>query len=325
MAVTTLVLHGAPRCERPPESRKGTSLSDSKNARAVFVVHGRNEALRNSLFEFLRSINLSPMEWTTAVELTGDGSPYVGQVLDAAFDHATAVVVLLTPDEVAYLQPRYGSGEDDPETQAAPQARPNVLFEAGMALGRDPKHTVIVEIGLVRPFSDIAGRHIVRLSNDVASRQALAQRLARAGCDVSLSGTDWHTVGDFTPPTPPGAGSALGRRVPNISAVRAPIDFDVKYLNKGGNRMDKLQIINRGTDSAFDIELTVPDGAALDLSHAERIPRIPGGGKSVTVDVMNERRFFGSAERIAAFDLTVSGRTEDGETITQNIFLDLNG
>jgi predicted nucleotide-binding protein len=51
--------------------------------------------------------------------------------------------VLLTPDEIAYLQPRYGNGDHDPETLPAPQARPNVLFEAGMALGRDASRTVL--------------------------------------------------------------------------------------------------------------------------------------------------------------------------------------
>lgn len=166
-------------------------MNSPSDSRSVFVVHGRNEPLRKSMFDFLRSINLSPMEWTTAVELTGEGSPYIGQVLDAAFDHATAVVVLMTPDEVAYLQPRYGHGENDQETQPAPQARPNVLFEAGMALGRDAKRTVLVEVGEVRPFSDVAGRHAIRLSNAPASRQALANRLRTAGCAVNLNGTDW--------------------------------------------------------------------------------------------------------------------------------------
>jgi len=78
--------------------------------RSVFVVHGRNETLRRALFEFLRSIDLAPMEWTRAVELTGVGSPYIGQVLDAAFERAQSIVVLQTPDEIAYLQPRYGIG-----------------------------------------------------------------------------------------------------------------------------------------------------------------------------------------------------------------------
>src|SRR5450756_1665457 len=61
------------------------------SARSVFVVHGRNEALRKAMFDFLRSINLSPMEWSHAVQLTGEGSPYIGQVLDAALSNAAAV------------------------------------------------------------------------------------------------------------------------------------------------------------------------------------------------------------------------------------------
>jgi hypothetical protein len=300
-------------------------LSETENRRAVFVVHGRNEILRKSMFDFLRSINLSPLEWTEAVALTGEGSPYIGQVLDAAFDHARAIVVLLTPDEVAYLQPPYASNTDDPETQPAPQARPNVLFEAGMALGRDPKRTVLVEIGSMRPFSDVAGRHAIRMTNDHKSRQELAKRLTTAGCDVNLDGTDWHSSGDFTAPDPPGGGHSLGRRIPGIVSVRPPIDFDVKYFNKGGNRIDKLQVINRGTDTAFDVSMTVPENSALDLRQMQPIPKIPGSGKSVTVDVMNYGRFFGSDDRVFAFDLTLAARSEAGEPFTQDVFLDLNG
>jgi predicted nucleotide-binding protein len=222
------------------------------NTRSVFVVHGRNESLRKAMFEFLRSIDLSPMEWSEAVRLTGEGSPYIGHVLDAAFTHAAAIVVLMTPDEIAYLQPQFGHGNDDSETKPAAQARPNVLFEAGMALGRDPRRTVLVEVGDVRPFSDVAGRHAIRLTNDPAQRQELATRLHTAGCATKLLGTDWHTAGDFTPPLPPGEGLPLGRRLASNTTTRKPIDFDVKYFNKGGNRIDKLQIINRGTETGLD-------------------------------------------------------------------------
>ncbi len=48
--------------------------------------------------------------------------------------------------------------------------------EAGMALGKYPERTVFVSIGSYRKFSDIDGRHIVRLSNQVATRQTLADR-----------------------------------------------------------------------------------------------------------------------------------------------------
>lgn len=302
-------------------------MNSQSDSRSVFVVHGRNEPLRKSMFDFLRSINLSPMEWTTAVELTGEGSPYIGQVLDAAFDHATAIVVLMTPDEVAYLLPRYGHGENDQETLPAPQARPNVLFEAGMALGRDARRTVLVEIGEVRAFSDVAGRHAIRLSNAPASRQALANRLRTAGCAVDLNGTDWHATGDFTAPPPPGDGLPLGRRLPSSTSARRAIDFDLKYFNKGGNRLDKLQVINRGTETAYDVAVTVPENAALNLRSTDvgSIAKIPGGGRSVTVDVLNTRRMMGGPRQESAFDVSLTARTESGEQVSQDVFIDLNG
>lgn len=168
------------------------------DARNIFVVHGRNLEARNSLFRFLRSIGLSPIEWSQAIKATGKASPFIGEILDVAFSNAQAVVVLMTPDDVARLQEQFRSPHDPPyEAQLTGQARPNVLFEAGMAMGRNPDRTVIVELGALRPFSDIAGRHTVRMNNAPAARQELAQRLETAGCIVDLSGRDWHTEGDF--------------------------------------------------------------------------------------------------------------------------------
>lgn len=173
--------------------------STAQDLRNVFVVHGRNLEARNSLFRFLRSIGLRPLEWSQAIKETGKASPFISEILDVAFSKAQAVVVLMTPDDVAQLQEPFRSPHDPPfESQLTGQARPNVLFEAGMAMGRNPDRTVIVELGILRPFSDIAGRHTVKLSNATASRQALAQRLDNAGCAVDLTGSDWHTEGDFT-------------------------------------------------------------------------------------------------------------------------------
>lgn len=275
------------------------------------------------MFDFLRATGLQPIEWTQAVALTGKGSPYIGEVLDAAFEKASAVVVLMTPDEVAYLQPQYGNGDDDPEIQPAPQARPNVLFEAGMALGRDQQRTILVEVGDVRPFSDVGGRHVVRLTNDIATRHALATRLQTAGCAVDLSGQDWHTAGDFTPPAAPGGGLLLGRRVPSAPTTRKPIDFDLRYVNKGGHRIDKLAVFNRGTEPAFEIALSVPDGSALGFINGSTIDKIPPG-KSVTIDVLSSLRIMGAKES-PAFDVTITAKTEAGDVVTQDVFIDMNG
>jgi predicted nucleotide-binding protein len=172
---------------------------DNSDARKVFVVHGRNWELRNALFSFLRSVGLEPIEWGEAIKMTGHGTPYPGDVLDKAFATAKAIVVLMTPDDEARLIEDY-RGKNEPifETELTPQPRQNVILEAGMALGRDSRRTILVEIGQLRPMSDILGRHMVRLDNTPEKRQDLIDRLEEAGCAVNIKGRrDWLTVGNF--------------------------------------------------------------------------------------------------------------------------------
>jgi predicted nucleotide-binding protein len=133
------------------------------------------------------------------VKATRRGSPYVGEVLEKAFEKAVAVVVLLTPDDEARLRrPYQGSSEPAHERNLTPQARPNVLFEAGMAFGRNPMRSIIVEIGRVRPFTDISGRYGIRFGGAVEDRARLKDRLKTAGCLVDEAGNHWYTAGDFT-------------------------------------------------------------------------------------------------------------------------------
>ena len=179
-------------------SRREAAGPDIQGPRVVFVVHGRNSRARDAMFTFLRSIGLYPLEWSEAVRATGETSPYIGNILDVAFSIAQAIVVLLTPDDEGCLRDPFRSPGDPPhEIELTPQARLNVIFEAGMAIGRRVDRTILVELGELRPFSDIAGRHVVRLNNTTQRRQEFAQRLQAAGCPVNLTGTDWHTAGDF--------------------------------------------------------------------------------------------------------------------------------
>jgi hypothetical protein len=151
------------------------------------------------MFEFLLALGLSPIEWSEAVAWTSDGSAYIKEVLDRGFAAAHAIVVLLTADEMAYLRPQFASAEDTAmETTPNPQARPNVLFEAGMAFGRYPERTVLVTLGVTRQFSDVAGKLAVRLSDSVSDRQNLAERLKAIGSPVDFDyKMVWHTAGNF--------------------------------------------------------------------------------------------------------------------------------
>ena len=165
----------------------------------IFVVHGRNKKINDAMFSFLRSIGLEPMEWGKAKMSANKGSPFIGEILDAAFSAVDAILVLFTPDEDVKLKNEFIGKTDDNEILS--QSRPNVLFEAGMAMGYRPNRTILVEVGDMRPFSDIAGRHIVRLDNSSESRMGLVQALQAIGMEVDIEGKTGYLglgVADFS-------------------------------------------------------------------------------------------------------------------------------
>lgn len=167
----------------------GARPSDPKK---VMVVYGRDSEATKAMFDFLRALDLKPQEWSTLVRYANNGAPYVGDVLSEGFSNAQAVVVLLTPDDEARMcEELRGEHEPDHEKALMGQARPNVLFEAGMAFGTHPDRTIVVELGTLRPFSDIHGRHTIRLDGTVPPLREIARRLQTAGCDVDDSGDDW--------------------------------------------------------------------------------------------------------------------------------------
>ncbi|MEX2162237.1 MAG: TIR domain-containing protein [Anaerolineales bacterium] len=183
-----------------PVNTTKNDIEITKNPKRVFVINGRNEGVRRAFFELLRSMKLEPIEWNEALALTKHPTPYIGDTIDKGFEEAQAFLVLLTPEDVVYLHNDYQK-IDNPayEKEETLQPRPNVIFEAGMAMGKNPMRTVLVQVGQIKPFSDIAGRHTLRWENKTEKRQELANRLSTAGCDVDiLTSVDWHTAGDFS-------------------------------------------------------------------------------------------------------------------------------
>ena len=200
VATTNRSVNTEPSSGSPTQEFSGDfSNSTLNDARNVFVIHGRNVQIKQSMFEFLRSIDLRPLEWSQLVASTRSGSPYIQTVLNQAFVQAQATIVLLTPDDVAILNHSLRM-KDDPEYEKrlTGQARPNVLLEAGMAIALNREQTIFVEIGELRPFSDMAGIHTLRFDGSPDSRQALVSRLKTAGCAADTDhNTDWLTTGDF--------------------------------------------------------------------------------------------------------------------------------
>ncbi|MET0622466.1 MAG: L-histidine N(alpha)-methyltransferase [Pyrinomonadaceae bacterium] len=152
-------------------------------ANKVFVVHGRNIKAKEQIFIFLRALGLEPIEWEQAVSLTGMAAPHTLDIVKAGLEVAQCVVVLLTGDEIVKLRPAYGV---EPYRL---QPRPNVLLEAGWALGvAGQQRTILVCFEEIRRISDIDGLNYILLSNNSDSKNAFVSRLKNAGCDVHEEG-----------------------------------------------------------------------------------------------------------------------------------------
>jgi predicted nucleotide-binding protein len=178
-----------------PGSRRASILNDDgegPDPRRVAVVHGRDTSASDALFDFLRDLDLHPLEWTELIRATRSGAPHNQTVVETLFSLARAAAVLLTPDDEVRLHPQLTPDPDQRGEGAwVCQPRPNVLLEAGMALSLHPDRTVLVEVGVTRTPSDLEGVNVVRLDGTAPPLHDLANRLAGAGCSVQTEGTAW--------------------------------------------------------------------------------------------------------------------------------------
>jgi predicted nucleotide-binding protein len=181
--------------------RLGKTKVRATKDNSMFVVHGRDAKLNQDMYAFLSSIGIVPMEWDQAIKAAkGGANPIVGDVISQAMEKVQGVMILLSPDEEAKIRPKFASQNDKTRGHHLKgfQPRPNVIFEAGLALGAHSDKTILVQVGTVRDISDIAGKHMVHLSDSFTDRKRLADRLAsKLRFKIDLDGTTWQTIGDF--------------------------------------------------------------------------------------------------------------------------------
>jgi predicted nucleotide-binding protein len=182
----------SPQSQESPAPYGDRAMPDP---RRVFVIYGRNTAAYDQMVKFLRALKLDPRSF---YDVSADSGPNatVLQIVRHGMAQATGVVALFTPDEWSVLRPTF-----DPKRGAAGelcrwQARPNVIFEAGLALGIAEKRTILVKLGPdVSLFSDVGGIHTVNLDNGHESRNLLRGKLKTAGCVLDLETGDHLHVG----------------------------------------------------------------------------------------------------------------------------------
>jgi predicted nucleotide-binding protein len=190
----------SPASKDSPSSRPPKAIKKTRD-NSIFVVHGRDIQLRDEMYSFLRALGLNPIEWDHAIKTaTGGANPIVGEVIDNAMQKAQGIMVLLSPDEEAKLKNKFSGARDKKYglNRLDGQPRPNVIFEAGLALGAHSDKTILVQVGDIREISDIAGKHIVHLTGTPQSRKALAQRLKdKLKFKIDTVGGNWLEIGQF--------------------------------------------------------------------------------------------------------------------------------
>lgn len=185
---------------RPARAAKPQKVKVTRD-NSIFIVHGRDKSLTDDMYNFLRAIGLNPMEWEHAIDRArGGANPIVGDVINNAMKKAQGVMILLSPDEEAKLKPDFVGARDKRNRlhTLEGQPRPNVIFEAGLALGAHSDKTILVQVGDIREISDIAGKHMVHFDGSPASRKNLIRRLqTKLKFKVDTVGDAWLNVGNF--------------------------------------------------------------------------------------------------------------------------------
>lgn len=147
-------------------------------SKRIFIIHGHDKAAHATLRKFIKSLGLTELAFEKVADEFDDPNPFIAEVVMKGIDIADAVIALFTPDERAALYPP-DAAEASANNEARWQPRPNVIFEAGVALGLAPERTILVTLGSdIRLFSDLSGKHFIDLTSPTA-KERLRRKLSR--------------------------------------------------------------------------------------------------------------------------------------------------
>ena len=148
---------------------------DRKRSNEVFVVHGRDDGIKNTMARFLKDLGLVP--------IILHEQPDQGRTVIEKFEQYAQVdfvVALLTPDDVGALR---GSEKD-----LKPRARQNVILELEYFIGKLGRGRVpALTAGDVEIPSDYAGVLYIPMDTPGAWKMSLVRELKTAGFDVDAN------------------------------------------------------------------------------------------------------------------------------------------
>jgi predicted nucleotide-binding protein len=154
-----------PTVVSPPAPTRGSG---------VFVVHGHDEAAKESVARFVSNLGLEPI----ILHEQASASKTLIEKLER-YGNVAFAIVLLTPDDIGGI-----NKEDSPPL---PRARQNVILELGYFIGRLGRERVCaLHKGGVELPSDYAGVLYIELDTKGAWRTKVAQELVHAGLQIQL-------------------------------------------------------------------------------------------------------------------------------------------
>ncbi|WP_164009890.1 TIR domain-containing protein [Pyxidicoccus trucidator] len=177
-----------------------TVAPPAKDGKKVFIIHGRDRATLQELKRFLKGVGLQAWTFVDEFHESVSNTPIV-EIVARGVSKTRAVIALLTPDEFACLVPERREPTESERNIRRWQPRPNVIYEAGMAMGLNRDGTILVTVGHVELPSDLDGILHIRLTNGIDSRRTLRRKLMQAGCEVEPNLEDWMEPslgGDFS-------------------------------------------------------------------------------------------------------------------------------
>ncbi len=157
----------------PTSVQVGSSARATVATQRVFVVHGRDEATKESVARFIAKLDLTPI---ILHEQPSQGRTLV-EKLERHGDVGYAVM-LLTPDDVG----------GDNQAHVRPRARQNVVLELGYFVGRLGRERVCaLHKGDLELPSDYVGVVYVPLDDAGGWRLALAKEFRAAGLPIDMN------------------------------------------------------------------------------------------------------------------------------------------
>jgi len=141
----------------------------------VFIVHGHDEAARESLARFLERLGVEPV---ILHEQASSGRTVIEKLED--FSDVSFAAILLTPDDV-------GAAVSE-GSNLLNRARQNVVLELGYFIGKlGRKNVCALYRGDVELPSDMLGVVYVKLDEGGAWKLSLAKELIASGFSIDLN------------------------------------------------------------------------------------------------------------------------------------------